>query len=203
MCMPWVYTNISNTIAVTIRPKILGSCPDLKKVSARFPCVAEWITKGRMPTGPSWAGTGLNMLHKMPWATPAIIKRLIPDPKPQPFCTISSRNITIMLAPTSCPTRIGTNNGLATRWPYTLVPYSVPSAIMTMIVTIFVAEVNKDLSSGFLKLSLTSSEPFNSCISSPAVTMGPIPSSNNVPCWAANITLANARKSNFGSLVTP
>ena len=35
-------------------------------------------------------------------------------------------------------------------------------------------------------------------MSSPAVTMGPIPSSTSVPCCDAKITLANARKSNSG-----
>ena len=42
------------------------------------------------------------------------------------------------------------------------------------------------------------SEPLNSCINNPAVTIGPIPSSTKVPCWDAKITLAKARKSNSG-----
>ncbi len=72
-----------------------------------------------------------------------------------------------------------------------------------MIVTIFVAEVKRDRSSGSLKFNFINSEPFNNCINKPAVTIGPIPNSSSVPCCAANITLANAKKSNCGAIVTP
>ena len=74
---------------------------------------------------------------------------------------------------------------------------------MTSIVTILVADVNKALSSGFLKFIFNMSDPLSNCISKPAVTIGPIPSSNIVPCWAAKITRAKARKSNCGESVTP
>ena len=43
----------------------------------------------------------------------------------------------------------------------------------------------RDLSSGSLKFNLINSEPFNNCINRPAVTIGPIPNSSNVPCCAA------------------
>ena len=55
-------------------------------------------------------------------------------------------------------------------------------------------------SSGFLKSNLRMSEPLSNCIKSPAVTIGPIPSSTKDPCCEAKITRANARKSNSGAV---
>ena len=41
---------------------------------------------------------GENVDHRMFWATPAMMNRLIPLPSPQPFWTSSSINMTIMPA---------------------------------------------------------------------------------------------------------
>src|ERR671917_433141 len=70
--MPWIYTNTKRTPAVTNNPNKLGSCPTLNKVSAISPLMAESITKGITPTGPSSAGIGLKTLQSMLCATPAI-----------------------------------------------------------------------------------------------------------------------------------
>ena len=53
----------------------------------------------------------------------------------------------------------------------------------------FVASVNYALSPGLLKSNLMKSAPLSNWIISPAVTMGPIPNSINVPFEEANIIL--------------
>ena len=55
-------------------------------------------------------------------------------------------------------------------------------------------------SSGRLKSNFRISDPLSNCMRSPAVTIGPIPSSTKEPCCEAKITRANARKSYSGAV---
>ena len=124
-------------------------------------------------------------------ATPPRMKRLMPLPIPQPFWIISSSRSTTMLARKSWKKMtIAWLDPRAPRAPPRM--YAPASTAITTNVRILVDEPKIALSSGFPRSSLSRSLPWSSWRMSPAVTMGPIPSSMRVPWLEAKIILRNA-----------
>ena len=132
---------------------------------------------------------GENVDQRMFWATPAMMKRLMPLPSPQPFWTSSSINMTIMPAAINCM-KITKYRWSARTGPYMPLRMYAPAwtPVSTMLKTLL-AEVNSPLSSGFDMSHLMMDEPASNCRINPAVTMGPMPSSMSVPRLEAKITL--------------
>lgn len=159
---------------------VMGSPPVSVCMSAmNIPCC--------LPISPM-AGAGEKLSQRMLWATPATMKRLIPLPIPQPFCTSSSRRITTIPA-----ARSWRNTVIAVvvgRAPYIPpIMYAVAWTPVSIMENALLADVKRARSSGFVMSHAIMPAPTRSCRISPPVTMGPIPSSMSVPLLEANITL--------------
>ena len=133
-------TSISRIPAVRHNPKMLGSWFDLNSISETSPAIIDWPMNGNTPIHPpSPAGNGLNRLHRICCATPAMINRLMPLPSPHPFWISSSRNMIMIDAAINCPIMIYKTEGSVISGPYTAIPYTTDSATIMMYVTSLVA----------------------------------------------------------------
>ena len=140
---------------------------------------------------------GENIDQRMFWATPAMMKRLMPLPRPQPFWTSSSINMTIMPAEMSCMNIANiTPMPSSGKVPYMPLRMYAPAwtAVRRMLKTLL-AEVKSPLSSGFDKSHFMMFEPASNCRIKPAVTIGPMPSSINVPWFEAKMTRSDPKLS--------
>ena len=150
---------------------------------------------------------GPRLLQTIWRQTPAAMKRLIPLPKPHFFWSISSRRIMTIPANTSCTRmknsfcRLG-GIGCPAEFVTLYAPPSRKASPSNMVMnteSTLLAPVKRARSPGLLKSTLIILEPDRTWSMSPAVTIGPIPSSTSVPLWLAKMT----RRGPKGSLTPP
>ncbi len=121
------------------------------------------------------------------WATPAMMKRLIPLPRPQPFWMSSSISMTMSPAARSWKKIISAVEPVSEpNMP--LMMYAAAWMPVRRMLNTLLAEVNKPLSSEFDMSHWMIEDPASNWRIKPAVTMGPMPSCIRVPLLDAKIT---------------
>jgi len=181
-----MYMITMNTMMVAMKPTSEGYIPvgnPTTHSNVVRPPLSSW---SNAPTNKPFVGENID--QRMFWATPAMMKRLIPLPRPQPFWTSSSSNITIIPAASNWMNiAIITVPVIVPYMP--LMMYAPAWTPVSRIEKTLLADVKSPLSSWLDMSHLIIDEPTSNWRIKPAVTMGPIPSSIKVPRLEAKITL--------------